>query len=129
MRSFYYVVFSLRRFVGASSGSAFGEWKMRLLLLWIESTVVVSLWFVVSTDSTRSTNRYLLATAIVIPLLVLNEYLLAGREASTRYEKEFSALPRGKRLIAYTCAALIVGVSLTLPLVVRASLSDRPWWR
>ena len=128
MRAFYYLICALRRLVGAGSSSAFAEWKMRLLLLWMESNVVVSLIFLVFREQIESMNRWLLALAVVAPLLVLNEYLLSDRQASMKYAKEFSALPRGKRITAYTCAALLVVGALILPLVLHAAKSDRPWW-
>ena len=128
MRAFYYLMLALRQFVGAASSSAFAEWKMRLLLLWIESNVAVSLIFLVFTEQTESMNRWLLALAVVVPLLVLNEYLLSDRQAWVKYAQEFSALSRGKKITAYTCAALLVVGALILPLVLHAAMSDRPWW-
>lgn len=101
---------------------------MRLLLLWIESNVAVSLIFFVFREQTESVNRWLLALVVVVPLLFVNEHLLSDRQASTKYAKEFSALSRGKRITAYTCAALLVAGALILPLVLHAAMSNRRWW-
>lgn len=128
MRAFFYLTCALRRLVGAASSSGFAEWKMRLLLVWIESNVAVSLIFFVFREQTESMNRWLLALAVVVPLLILNEYLLSDSQAAMKYAKEFSALSRGKRITAYTCAALLVVGALILPLVLHAAMSDRPWW-
>ena len=128
MRAFYYLTCALRRLVGAASSNEFAEWKMRLLLLWIEGNVVVSLIFFMFREQIESVNRWLLALVVVVPLLVLNEYLLSDRQASMKYAREFSALPRGKRITAYTGAVLLVVGALMLPLLLRAAMSNRPWW-
>ena len=112
-----YLLLALRRFVSWKSSEAFIEWKFRTLLLWMQAIPLIAAVHWILDAHFVSLNRYVAATLVVLPLLVVNETVLS-RYRPEKYARDFEALPRVLRVVLYTAAVLLVVLVFTLPFIL-----------
>jgi ABC-type molybdate transport system permease subunit len=127
MRWLSYLLLTLRRFVSYRSSKPFIEWKFGFLVLLLETTVAFCIVWAAFEDALESVNRYVLLAAIVVPFVVLNEYLLDKRRFA-KYEQGFVALPRARRIALNIAAVALIAGIFALPFIVRTVKTGQSWW-
>ena len=128
MRWLYFLLLTLRRFVSWRSGDAFIEWKLGILVLWLEVSIVGTLvftfegaWFGISPGAV------LLAT--VVPLVMLNQFVLLPDHWPQKHSEAFAALPRLHRMALNLAAAALVALAVMLPFMARTLQTGKAWWQ
>jgi drug/metabolite transporter (DMT)-like permease len=118
---FYYLVFSVRQYTYVRSGPILGEFQALGLILWIESSIIISFSFLLFRKYLDNFNPYFLGVFFILPLAIFNEFIFSKKKKIwVAYQKKFSALPSRRRHLFNMLAALFVITSvLIFPVIVR----------
>jgi len=129
MSCYYYVVFTLRRLSGASGANNFREWRARVVLLWIEIQLVLTVLYLLAPKLFAFASPIIGGMIIAVPLFVVNQVLLADVNVYRRYSRDFSNWSSTKRRTADFGVVLLLLMAFIAPFFARSLMTKRPWWQ
>ena len=124
LEPYYYLNFFLWRVCRASKDKAFGEFRVRVLLLLAEANFGFSLMYAVFDEGVSQINFYLAAVGLVLVPGIINFFLLSDQRKRP-FEKRFRQYSSQKRWIADIVTAIAYLGALFCPLLVRVFVIER----
>lgn len=128
-QSYFYLMFALRKFFRASHKNKIGEWKAKIMLLWINISIIGNAILNLFQEQLKSTNIILLGMIIVLPIFLINELIFSNQTKWDFYVKKFLLFSIWRIRVANSCVILLVALAFIEPFFLRWLIKGIPWWQ
>lgn len=130
MKSYYYLIYALRRLSGTSDVKrGFHEWRVMLFLILIEGRLIFALITCSAPWLVERVSPLGWGLLIGLPVGVVTHFLLEDRPRYLRYVAGFDTWTKRKRITADILTAVLAFIAIISPLIARSITTDLPWWK